>query len=716
MTPEPRTLWSPGGRFDIEALRALAVTAVILFHAGVPFLGGGFIGVDIFFVISGYLIIGLIYRGWQQTGKVSLLGFWARRARRLLPASSLVLAVTALLAWPLSGRITGQEIRYDLLAALGFSANLRFGFSKADYWAPKYESPVLHFWSLGVEEQYYIITPLAFLLLALLIKRVKSRQQAVTFAVVSAVSLASLTAALAWAHVDTVWNYYSPFTRGWEFAAGGLVALMPATKLSTLWRRVLAWSGWLGLVGSIFLIKSGAGWPGIATLAPVTLTLLVIYVGAGSATCREFLARGKRRWATAVAWLGGISYSAYLWHWPLLWVAARASGAAATDRVSPWLAALAIVVSLWLASLTKYLVEDPIRFSPRLAASSWRSLGVAWLTAGVSAALVMGASALPVWNLRPAPEVIEAPVKPVDWKDSNPDWLRALIDDLAPQPNHLTSLATVVPGVSSVGEQEADAHSTGCQLEFYELQAPDDCVFGYEEGEKSIVLFGDSHAGQFFTGLNSAADQLGYQLYVRTRTGCPAAMVTKYDARVDGPYAQCDSWRNSVLSEIAAIQPDLVIMTSYLTLGSTYNEGTGLTADNPDLEVAIWQAGYVNTITQLTKAGIPVIVVRDTPMWGMDVPDCLSSFEPKRCAPKLNGLLNDSAIDIDLANQMTLVRGIDLTMAICEPSVCFPVRGGDIVMRDHSHLSNEYSAALGPLWRAIIVHELQSEPIAGDLG
>jgi peptidoglycan/LPS O-acetylase OafA/YrhL len=326
-------------RPDIEGLRAIAIAAVVLYDAGLPGVGGGYIGVDVFFVISGFLITSLLLREMAVTGRLALLRFYGRRARRILPASSVVLVTVILAGYHWLGFLRGGEIASDGRWAALFASNFNFAAQGVDYLeSPGAPSPLQHFWSLAVEEQFYIVWPA---LLALLIWLGLRHATPIVLALVLAASLACSV----W-HRAT-WSYFSPATRAWEVAAGCLLALVAGhlDRIPAGLSTAMAGTGLAGIVVAALGYDDSTPYPGLAALLPVLATVLVL-AGRGDAV----LGRAPLRW------LGRVSYSLYLWHWPVLMIAAEAFGPlAGLTRAG------LVLLSVVLATLTYVLVECPVR-------------------------------------------------------------------------------------------------------------------------------------------------------------------------------------------------------------------------------------------------------------------------------------------------------------------------------------------------------------------
>jgi peptidoglycan/LPS O-acetylase OafA/YrhL len=305
-------------RPDIEGLRAIAVLAVVLFHAGVPGIRGGYVGVDIFFVLSGFLITGLLLREHQRRGSVSLPAFYARRARRILPAATLVLIVTVLATYYWLGYIRGAVTALDGRWTAAFAANLRFALQGTDYFGHRMApSPLRHYWSLAVEEQFYLVWPALLLLTATVARGVALRKKLV--AVLAVIVIGSFGWSVVETRMDPVWAFFSPLTRAWELGIGALLAL------GTTWLRRLpdhlgpwlSWAGLLAVLLSLVLLTSRTAFPGYAAALPVLGTALVIIAG----TLRPASGAEAVLGRAPLQWLGKASYSWYLTHWPVLIIA-----------------------------------------------------------------------------------------------------------------------------------------------------------------------------------------------------------------------------------------------------------------------------------------------------------------------------------------------------------------------------------------------------------
>jgi peptidoglycan/LPS O-acetylase OafA/YrhL len=370
-------------RPDVAGLRGIAVLLVVLFHAGLSQVSGGFVGVDVFFVISGFVITGVLLREHEKTKGTSLLAFYARRARRILPAGTVVIIVTVLISYRWLGFIAGNQVAQDDKAAALFYANFHFISLSTNYFTSRLPpSPLQHFWSLSVEEQFYLVYPTIFLCVALVWRRQPIvRKLAVVLLVV-------IGASFVLSVVQTASNanaaYFSPFTRAWELALGALVAIgsRPLSKLPSTLAAALTWAGMACVLLAAFLYTSATAYPGDAVALPVVGAAAIIAGGAAAPAVGAEAVLGR----LPLQWLGLISYSLYLWHWPLLVVPEEHATHPLSLEHKLLLALLAVAVS----AVSFVLIENPIRKAKKLSRRNVLSLamGGCLIAASLSVAFI----------------------------------------------------------------------------------------------------------------------------------------------------------------------------------------------------------------------------------------------------------------------------------------------------------------------------------------
>ena len=371
---------APGDRKfrpDVEGLRAVAIVLVVLFHAGVPGVTGGFVGVDVFFVLSGFVITGLLLREHAASGKTRLLAFYGRRSRRILPAATLVIILTVLASYRWLGFLVGDDTARVARTASLFYANFHFIATGTDYLGSQAPPSALqNYWSLSVEEQFYLVYPTLFILAALSWKRVAIRPK------LTVLLVASIVASFVWSIHQTAANpvaaFFSPFTRAWELALGALVAVasVQLAKLPRHLAAVMTWAGLGGIVVAALTYTSATPYPGVAVALPAISTALIVAGGmarprAGS----EVLLR-----VPPFQWMGKLSYSLYLWHWPILIIAAQHVGhpLSVEDNL------LWVLFALVLSVGSYFLVENPIRHWKFLTRSGARSVSLGGLLIALS--------------------------------------------------------------------------------------------------------------------------------------------------------------------------------------------------------------------------------------------------------------------------------------------------------------------------------------------
>jgi peptidoglycan/LPS O-acetylase OafA/YrhL len=703
-------------RADIQGLRALAVSVVVLDHAHVPGMAGGFVGVDVFFVISGFLITQLLLREVSDTGRLSITGFYARRARRILPAASLVVVVTVLSSVLLLGYVRAQAVVQDSVWAAFFAANVKFGRDNTDYFAADNPpSPLQHFWSLAVEEQFYLVWPALLLGVVAVVRAVGRRtaeraalrvarrrprpRQAATLnrAVLLVLGLAtagSLAFSVSLTAREPASAYFSTTARAWELAVGaGCAALAsPATRLHGRVADAMAWCGLLSIAFSVAVYSESTPFPGYAAIAPVAGTALLIAAQGGSARS------GPRLLLTnpVARHLGDWSYSLYLWHWPLLVVAAGYAGRPLSLDASLAIVAVAIAVS----AATYYLVENPMRRARLLSAATVRGLAVypAALALSLGAAVVaqqqidreavaaaavpavtlenFGPSRLPDFRLSrdPAVALVQA------------STMAALNDRPVPGQLH-PSLLGLQRDVADVGDCD---YSTGVRVL---------CERGAVGSDKVLVALGDSHARAWIPALDVIAERGGYAAYYLVKQGCnPGAIVPDVG---NGPYTGCVEWREWALAEIDRLHPDVVVIADDMPPGVVED---GQTVDDPQGVADAVEAGLEQTMAELEPAVGRIVMVGDGP--GMpELPgDCLSTrgatlgdclFRRGSRAKLLFGAQHDAAqaAGVDFVNPLRW---------FCYRGWCPTVVGSTVTYRDTEHITTAYAAQLaGPLQRAM---------------
>ncbi|GAA4335473.1 acyltransferase family protein [Streptomyces venetus] len=665
-------------RLDIQGLRAVAVGLVVLSHAGVSQVSGGYIGVDVFFVISGFLITSLLLRELATTGRVSVRAFYARRVLRLLPASSLVIAVTLGGAWLFLSKARLAEYAGDALASALYAVNVRLAAAGTDYLAQNSPpSPFQHFWSLAVEEQFYLVWPL-LLLLTWRIARGRRRLVAVPLGILC---LGSFAAGLLVTNSAASWAYFGSLTRAWELGAGALLAL-GAGRLKRLPAALAAPLTWLGLACVVLAAvryDDATPFPGYHALLPVAGTALVM---AGGSAPTPHGARWllERR---SLVWLGGLSYGWYLWHWPLLVMAPAALGRADGTAGVPLALGLS-AAALGLAWLTLRLVENPVRFHRAFRRRPRRALVLgAGLSAGASALSLTATAVPPTIEVGgPAPALAQA-------LSHAPAPRARLTGFLTSSPTALPS--NLAPPLQKVKSSRSAVYRDGCHVDEAATRARP-CVYGNRSSSRTVVLFGDSHAAQWFPALRRIATARGWKLVSLTKASCKVADVTIISGHK--PYTACDTWRSDAMARIKALRPALVVVSS-----SDAGDPARPAAD----PLNQWTTGFEHTFHDVSASGARVAALLDTPWPKGDPIDCAArnSSQLRACANHLPDATRDAVrgAAIRTAASTTATAVIDPTPWLCAPrtGICPVVVANSAVYRDDSHLSEAYAEALAPV-------------------
>jgi len=650
-------------RTDIQTLRALAVVAVLLFHLWPKRLPGGYIGVDIFFVISGYLITSHLLGELVATGGIRVGQFWAKRAKRLLPASLLVLLATAVATIVWVPRTLWDQFLGEVLTSTLYVENWRLASDSVDYLAGGNEaSPVQHFWTLSVEEQFYIALPLILLLSVFALRRIPLQRAAL--AVVIVCTAASLVYGLwltAWAPSA---SYFSTLTRAWEFGIGALVAYLPVAPRRS--RVPLTVVGLAGVGIALLWYSSSTPFPGAAALLPVLCTAAMIYAGA-----RTFLAVIGR--FPPVAFLGRVSYSAYLIHWPLIVLIPFVSGheLRALEKVAILAATL---IAAWLCTTC---VEDPVRFSPRLLGKRRPRTVAAWSAAGMAVVVAVAAGALAVSSLDNQAAARHATAL----ADDLPSCFGAASMDpeLAPCSNADLD-GVVVPAPADAKNDDDNRSECWSGSGKAELRM---CALGPEEGySRHILAIGDSHNNTLIGAYEKVADAYGWRIDVAGHAGCYWTDLELIFHDKEQQEA-CAKWQESAREHILHSDDlDAIVVTK--TSG-----GRNASQEIVDGLVEAWKD---------RPDGTRLIALLDNPRLSDDVAVCVERDDTKTgegCGlPRSKAIYDDG--QARAAGQVEGAEVIDLTDSYCTKTECPAVIGGVLVYRDGNHLTATYAATITP--------------------
>lgn len=671
-------------RPDIEGLRAVAIGLVLVFHAGVRFVPGGFVGVDVFFVISGFLITSLLVREIERDGRISLGRFYARRAKRLLPAAGLVLVVTSVLTWLTVSVVEWKTFGKDIIGSALYVVNWVLAGRSVDYLAEDVGvSPVQHFWSLAVEEQFYIVWPLLMIALAWWLRRHASASKRVVLGLgIFLLIVPSFIWSIYMTNAHPERAFFVTTTRLWEMGIGAFVAIgVP------LWMRFSAefstYFGWLGLgavIASGFLITSETAWPGYAALLPTLGTAAVIIAGftAGKNGPEVLLS-----WRPAV-WVGGLSYSLYLWHWPLL-VAATAYWGELGAKKGLLITAFAFIP----AYVGHVLIENPFRFakpierSNRLALSMGANFSLIGVISGLG--LIVAVSSAENNEVAPRGEPLGATAFDV----YGPDFDASAA---------LEETSWFIPAPGEATKDIPAAYDNGCHQNQDDPQ-PIRCDWGAKESEVKIVVIGDSKIEQWESALEEIATRNDWHMISYTKSSCGFSSAMQNSK--NGPYESCAEWNKRALGEIIEIRPDVVLTSGGAT--SAYVDPGQSDERTRDALVD----GMIDQREALNIHDIPVMTILDNPRPEGQVYKCVAENRDNLSAcsfDREDGIERSGSIALMKAVEaVSDSRYIDLTDRICAADSCPPIVGNVLVYRQGSHLTDTYIRTLAPALEAELV-------------
>lgn len=688
-----------GFRPEVQALRALAVAMVVINHLWPAYLPGGFAGVDVFFVISGYLITAHLLRELEATGSVDLASFWSRRVRRLLPAALLVLVVCFVLTLAVLPSSAWRENLTQILASTLYVENWVLVGAATDYFAAENAATMVqHYWSLSVEEQFYLVWPIALVVVAGAgARRVREggalRRGVIALIVIAGVLSLGCSILLA-TGAGNAGAYFSTVTRVWEFMAGAaLVFLAPrGAQSASPGRRAVTyaagWAGFVVVVASAFLLRGGPAFPGAIALIPVAGAALVIIAGTSASRWSSgWLVRPR-----PVQYLGGISYSLYLWHWPLI-VAAPFALVSVGGLSTWWQRMLILALSVALAALTKRFVEDRFRAAPAglpRRRANRRALLVP-VTAGVT--MIVAVTAVNVLVVSPRAQAVERAIEQLRVDGClGADAIRNNCADA------FGAASTLDPMLATTDRVPV------CDPSLGRVAAGDTaatCVYGDVARDPVIAVIGDSHAQiiAFYTARWAVGH--GYAVAEYTSSACPAIVTRQLDfphdnrattAETPASWEACRSYAERALAEIAAAPNVVGVVVTNATRAYLDEQTPGRSILTP--------AAADAALRRVAGDGRPVLVVRDVPGLGFDqgtAPQCLAQHpdDPEACsAPRATVLPADDPM-------LTAARRfgahiLDLSDAFCDAGRCYAAVGGVIAYWDRAHVTRTMGDTLEP--------------------
>lgn len=672
-------------RTDIQALRAIAVGLVLIYHLWPNRVTGGFAGVDVFFVISGFLIsTHLLNRVPRTLGDLG--AFWGRRVRRLLPAALLVLGVTLVATRIVAPDTRWRDTALDAIAAALYAQNWRLAQTAVDYLAAdNVASPIQHYWSLSVEEQFYLFWPILILALAAFARARGISTKVTVLGGLLVVVLGSLGYSIYATWAEPARAYFVTPTRIWELGVGALVAVgiqliaemrlsgRPGIRATNRLRIIAAWAGLAAIGITAFRYTAATPFPGWRAMLPVLGAAIVIFAAAPQSKFSPTSVLNNR----PVQWLGDISYSVYLWHWPIISLLPFVSGGklGLLDKL------VVLVVSLILGTLTKRYVEDVFRFGRAVP-----TLRRTYAIGAAAMAIVVALGAIQLGELRIRSAAAEAALQKAISGD-NPCFGAAALErgaNCAP-----TSYQDLLPRPADAPKDKSDAYSDSCWV-YPPFPTVKSCTFGDKDSTVSIALLGNSHAGHWLPALQELAKQQHWKITTYLASECtPSTTPVEWDA--PAKQSGCLRWADNVQKEIIEGDFDLVVT-------SNRNGHVAVGTSRTDSQEA-WVAGYRDYLKAFDEAKVNVLVIHDNPFPGKSIPDCLSANQDQLSScdgTRDKWLPKDAQFAAAQELDSPRIHSVNLTESFCQEQTCPAVIGGVIVYFDGSHITATYARTLAP--------------------
>ncbi|MDV7143187.1 acyltransferase family protein [Tropicimonas sp. TH_r6] len=646
---------------EIDGLRALAVTSVLVYHADVAGISGGFTGVDVFFVISGYLISGILFSELSRTGSIDFVNFWARRTRRLLPSAILVIVASILVARHVLSDLSMAYSGRDAIYAALYLINWQKLISAIDYFNDESGAGLfIHYWSLAVEEQFYIFLSLVFLFVMTASRRFNAthRQEKIAIWAIALLGLISFLINVVVANTTQPVAFFGTHARIWQLAAGAIVYFLVNFDLtmSARARHVAAWSGLALMVGAMVLLDSELNYPGIYAVAPTLGAALFILAGGKEDSTTD---QGRRPLPVkffsfaAPVLVGKISYALYLWHWPVFYLyQAYFETWGAVDKV------IAILITGCLSYLSFHLVENPVRRSLWLGARPMTSL-----TSAVAITIITCGALFMLQSHYTQGRII------------------------------LASGAIYDP--AKVRLDKGLIYEVGCHTA-QKATTYEDCIFGDTDSSRKMFLVGDSHAAHWFPTMADYAATHGYALYSRTKSACIGIDVPTWNSLMKREYHECAEWRGAVHAEIERENADVVVLANSSS-ARVYMPETGEKASAED-SAALLAAAETRFVEQMLAHGTKVVLMSDMPWFPSDPLDCL--IENPRANENCNSPQDESWLPlrspwspdvVDWDDQLLLV---DFKDNVCSELECAVANDEMVMFRDRHHMTATYAATL----------------------
>ncbi|GAA4893259.1 acyltransferase family protein [Streptomonospora salina] len=656
-----------GFRPELEGLRAVAVVLVAAYHIWLGRVSGG---VDVFLLLTGFLITGSLLRTVERRGRIGFTAFWARLVKRLFPAAAAALGgilVASLLFLPSAG---WREVIAGVAASALYVENWHLALNSVDYLAQNSGAgPVQHFWSLSVQGQFYAVWPVLITAVAALARAAGQPLRRVAAAALTLVFAASLAYSVSVTASDQPWAYFDTGARLWELAMGGLLAIaVPHVRLPRLLRILLGWAGLAALVACGLLLQVSTMFPGYIALWPTLAAAAVILAGTtGSRAGADRLLNLR-----PMHYIGKHAYALYLWHWPVLVCYLEV-----TDRTQPSIigGCLVLALSMALAAATRRITEDGVDALTRTRTGSGWSLAVG--AAFIAPVLV----AAGLWSGHIAHEQRER-----ELAVQGPDYPGAAAPGGAAAGAAADGGVPVYPAPADAAEDIPVSYDQDCNQGTRE-SAVLTCTYGPESYDRTVALVGASHAAHWLPALREIAREKSWRIVNITKGSC--LFTGAEQLRGGEVYHSCADWNAGVMAELAELDPDAVFTTA---------TRTNLDARSGEVGETVFD-GYVRRWRALEEMGIGVVAVRDTPRLDFEAPDCLSENPRAECVGSASPSMADTSPLAELEGVPGNVAFLDLTDKLCRGGRCPAVIGNVLVYWDRGHITASYMRTLAPILR-----------------
>ncbi|MEA3321216.1 MAG: acyltransferase family protein [Bacillota bacterium] len=641
-------------RTEIEGLRAIAALLVAIYHIWLGNVSGG---VDVFFVVSGFLITTSLLGRVQRQGKIDILDFNLGLAKRLFPAAFFVLLVVTLASMLWLPQVQWAQTLQEIFASAFYYQNWQLAFNAVDYLAQNNEaSPVQHFWAMSIQGQFYLLWPTVVFGLALLLKKItKINFKATLTTVLLTVFTASLTYSIYLTSTNQAFAYFHTFTRVWEFALGGIVAVLGSQIV--LRKSISFFIGWIGLIAIVLcgiILQVSTVFPGYAALWPTLAAIFIILAGnnGGSIGVHRFLS------LKPLTSLGNLSYALYLWHWPFLVFYFILTG----KETVPLLDGTAIIIaSIILSYITTNLIEKPIR-TMKKETPKWKRGSV------VFACILPVVLTASFWanQIHNAESELANVIQNEEYPGALAVFSNNVVEDVPVLPTPLQAKKDL-PKV-----YEDQCHQN---LEDAEVIA---CEYGTTNNPiYTVALVGGSHSAQWLPALEVFAQEEKIKIINYTKSSC------RFTAEEVNPATSesCYKWNKELIQTLLSTKPDLVFTIA----------DVGRKAEVP--------AGFVQQWETLNKVEIPIFALRDNAWFEFDVPSCVEEkgVDSLECAQEREKALPSESPFSKLETVPANVNYVDLTNYLCDEDYCKPVKGNVLVYRDKHHITATYVKTIAPI-------------------